>query len=173
MRIETEGMLTERALNVEPKYTFKLDDFIIPVMDVPIDSRTTYSNEAVIQKLMGMGEGYYNTGRLTSSRLAIGVGYLARKWFYKVGNREIKAHLVIPPELLCLAKMILESDFAPEFTVPTINFVSQFIGGIWIDAAINVDTYPNWPWFLFASGDLILCNQVNFEGMLYFTGTCP
>lgn len=157
------------------EYTFSLDDFVIPVKNVPIDSRVTYSNEAVIQKLLEMGPKYYNTGRLTSWRLARGVGYLARRWFYKDGNREIKAHLAIPPELLCQTKMILESEFTPELTIPVINYVSQFIGGVWIDTGINNDTgtWPCWPWFLFASADLILGNQVNPEGMVYFAGTAP
>jgi len=158
---------------VETKYVFRLDDMEIPVRDVPVDSRVTYNDEAVLQKLLEMGQGYYESGRLTSSRLAIGIGYLARKWFYKFGNREIKAHLVIPPELLCCAKMILESDLTPEFTTPTINFVSQFVGGIWIDAGIDTRAFPNWPWFLFASADLILSDHVDMEGMIYFAGTSP
>lgn len=155
------------------KYTFKLDDMVIPVRDVSIDSRVTYNSEAVIQKLLEMGPKYYNAGRLTSSRLAIGIGYLARKWFYKTGDREIKAHLIIPPELLFHAKAILESKFTPEFTAPTINFTSQFIGGVWIDIGIEADAFPNWPWFVFANDDLILSSQVNLEGMVYFAGTCP
>jgi len=158
---------------IEIKYIFRLDDIEIPVRDVPIDSRVTYSNETVIQKLSEAGRGYYDMGRLTSLRLAVGIGYLARKWFYKVGDREIKAHLVIPPELLFIAKMILESKFTPEYTIPVINFVSQFIDGVWIDAGIEPGGFPNWPWFLFGSADLILGDQVNLEGMVYFAGTCP
>lgn len=160
-------------IDIETKYTFKLDDFVIPVRDVPIDSRATYNNEVVIQKLIKMGPKYCNTGRLTSWRLARGIGYLARKWFYKTGGREIKAHLVIPPELLFTAKTILESRFAPECAIPTVNSTSQFIGGVWIDIGIEVDAFPNLPWFVFASADLILGSQVNSEGMVYFAGTAP
>lgn len=157
----------------ETKYVFRLDDFEIPVKDVPIDSRTTYNDEATLQKLLEMGPKYYNSGRLTSWRLAEGIGYLARKWFYKTDNREIKAHLVIPPELLFQAKAILESKFMPESTTPVINFVSQFIGGVWIDINIDTDTdaFPHWPWFVFANADLILGSQINLEGLVYFAGT--
>jgi len=67
----------------------------------------------------------------------------------------------------------LESKLAPECRLLTTNFTSHFIGGVWIDIGIDIDAFPNLPWFLFASVDLILGNQVNPEGMVYFTGTCP
>lgn len=160
-------------MTVETKYIFRLGDIVIPMKDVLIDSRVTYNKVATIQRLLKMGARYYDPGRLTSSRLAIGIGYLARKWFYKYNNREIKAHLVIPPELLCRTKMILESEFTPESTIPVINFVSQFIGGVWIDAGIDTSAFPVFPWFLFASADLISSDRVDPEGMVYFAGTCP
>lgn len=166
-------MVEIKLCEIEIKYVFRLDDIEIPVRDVPVDSSATYNDEAVLQELLEIGPGYYESGRLTSSWLAMGIGYLARKWFYKAGNREVKAHLAIPPELLCCTKMILESDLTPDFTTPVINFVSQFVGGVWIDAGIDTRALPNWPWFLFASADLILGDQVNLEGMVYFAGTKP
>jgi len=38
------------------------------------------------QKLSEAGEGYYDAGRLTSSRLVIWIGHLVRKWFCKKGK---------------------------------------------------------------------------------------
>jgi hypothetical protein len=108
----------------------------------------------------------YSTGRLCIFHLTYGISCLIANWYRAKGNFSIQVHLVIPPELILIAMDIFRKDKIGD------DFIQHLVEKVWIDPYIET-SYPNCPWYLFVSPDLVVGDKIDLDGTFYSFGRVP